>query len=520
MNWLDQHILTLVTFIPAIGGLLLLVAPRRDREIRWFALFVSVLGFIASLHLPAHFVRDKAGFQFEQNVPWISSPNIHYHMGMDGISMWLVVLTTFLTPLCVLISWTSIHERVKEFFILLLVLETALIGVFLALDLFLFYFFWEATLIPMALLSGVFGHGRRVYAAVKFFLYTMVASVFMLAGILWLYAKTGSFDFVTIQAAIHNGHVDGFAAAAQWLFLGFFIAFAVKVPLFPFHTWLPDAHVEAPTAGSVLLAGVLLKMGTYGMLRFNLGLFPEQSHANAGWIAILALIGIVYGALVAMVQPNMKKLIAYSSISHLGFVVLGIFSFTQAGLNGAMFVMLAHGVSTGGLFMLAGILYERRHTYDIKDFGGLATPMPAYARFFLVVLLASVGLPLLNGFIGEFLVLSGAFQARMWWGIVAATGVIWSACYLLWMYQRVFFGKVTHDENNSLPDLNLREKTALWPAIVMALVMGVAPLLWLNGIDPAVRNVLGLSPEKTVLIAPAVSQSTYLPQLPSKAVGQ
>lgn len=522
MNWLDQNILTLVTFIPAAGGLLLMFAPRRDREIRWFALLVSFVAFIASLHLPAHFHRDQAGFQFDRNIPWISNPNIHYHMGMDGISMWLVVLTTFLTPLCVLISWTSIHERVKEFFILLLVLESALIGVFVSLDLFLFYFFWEATLIPMALLIGIFGHGRRVYAAVKFFLYTMIASVFMLAGILWLYAKTGSFDFVVLQNALHSGSVPDFAGAAQWLFLGFFVAFAVKVPLFPFHTWLPDAHVEAPTAGSVLLAGVLLKMGTYGMLRFNLGLFPEQAHANAGWIVVLALVGIVYGALVAMVQPNMKKLIAYSSISHLGFVVLGIFSFTQAGLNGAMFVMLAHGVSTGGLFMLAGILYERRHTYEISEFGGLATPMPAYARFFLVVVLASVGLPLLNGFIGEFLVLSGAFQAKMWWGIVAATGVIWSACYLLWMYQRVFFGQVKHDVNNALPDMNLREKTALWPAVVMALAMGVAPMLWLNGIDPAVKNVLSTSPEKNISLAGEGARGSTPPlsQLASKVVGQ
>src|SRR6185436_19709366 len=309
--------------------LLLMLAPRRDREIRWFALLVSFIAFIASLHLPAHFHRDQMGFQFDQNVLWISRPNIHYHMGIDGISLWLVLLTTFLTPLCVLISWTSIQERVKEFFIILLVLETALIGVFVSLDLFLFYFFWEATLIPMALLIGMYGHGRKVYAAVKFFLYTMIASVFMLAAILWLYAKVGTFDFVTIQNAIRSGQVENFASAAQWLFLGFFIAFAVKVPLFPFHTWLPDAHVEAPTAGSVLLAGVLLKMGTYGMLRFNLGLFPEQSRSNAPWIAVLALIGIVYGALVAMVQPNMKKLIAYSSISHLGFVVLGVFSFTQ-----------------------------------------------------------------------------------------------------------------------------------------------------------------------------------------------
>src|SRR5450432_772206 len=297
----------------------------------------------------------------------------------------------------------------------------------------------------------MFGHGRKVYAAIKFFLYTMIASVFMLAAILWLYAKTGSFDFVTVQNAIRSGKVPNFPAAAQWLFLGFFLAFAVKVPLFPFHTWLPDAHVEAPTAGSVLLAGVLLKMGTYGMLRFNLGLFPEQARRNAPWIMVLALIGIVYGALVALVQPNMKKLIAYSSVSHLGFVVLGIFSFTQAGLNGAMFIMLAHGISTGGLFMLAGILYERRHTYEISEFGGLATPMPLYSTFFLFITLSSVGLPLLNGFIGEFLVLSGAFQVRALYGILAATGVIWSACYLLWMYQRVFFGKVTHPSNELLP---------------------------------------------------------------------
>jgi NADH-quinone oxidoreductase subunit M len=491
MNGLDRWILTLVTFIPAAAGVLLMLAPRRDRETRGFALLVSLLTFVLSLHLPAHFHRDQPDFQFNFDIPWISMPNIHYHMGVDGISLWLVVLTTFLTPLCVLISWTSIHERVKEFFVLLLVLESALIGVFVSLDLFLFYFFWEATLVPMALLIGMYGHGRRVYAAVKFFLYTMIASVFMLAAILWLYAKIGSFDFIVIQNALRNGGVPDFNGLAPlMLFLGFFVAFAVKVPLFPFHTWLPDAHVEAPTAGSVLLAGVLLKMGTYGMLRFSLGLFPEQSRANASWIAVLALIGIVYGALVAMVQPNMKKLIAYSSISHLGFVVLGIFSFTQAGLNGAMFVMLAHGVSTGALFMLAGIIYERRHTYEISHFGGLATLMPNYAAFFLFVVLASVGLPLLNGFIGEFLVLSGAFQAKMWWGVVGTTGVIWSACYLLWMYQRVFFGEIKHEESNSPPDLNLRERVALWPAAIMALGMGVAPLLWINEIDPAVHNVL------------------------------
>jgi NADH-quinone oxidoreductase subunit M len=487
---LSPYILNLVTFAPLVGALFLTVLPRRDRDIRIIALVVSLLTFILSLHLPVYFHRAQAGFQYEIDKPWISTPNIHFHMGVDGISLWLVVLTTFLTPLCVLISWQSVHDRVKEFFIILLVLETALIGVFTSLDLFLFYFFWEATLIPMALLIGIFGHERKVYAAVKFFMYTMIGSVFMLVAILWLYAHTGSFQFTEIRDQVARGAVPAFPAAAQWLFLGFFLAFAVKVPLFPFHTWLPDAHVEAPTAGSVLLAGVLLKMGTYGMLRFNLGLFPEQARHNAPWIMILALIGIIYGALVAMVQPNMKKLIAYSSISHLGFVVLGIFSFTQAGLNGAMFVMLAHGVSTGALFMLTGILHERRHTYEISEFGGLAAPMPVYAASYLFILLASLGLPLLNGFIGEFLVMSGAFEARAVYGILGATGVIWSACYLLWMYQRVFYGKVTHPVNNSLADLLGFEKAAVWPCAAAALVMGVAPILWLGAIDPAVHAAL------------------------------
>lgn len=487
---LSPYILTLVTFVPLAGALLLVVLPRRDRDIRIFSLVVSLLAFVLSLHLPVYFHRESTAFHYEINQSWVSSPNIHYHLGIDGISLWLVLLTTFLTPLCVLISWKSVHDRVKEFFILLLILETALIGVFVALDLFLFYFFWEATLIPMALLIGIFGHERKVYAAVKFFMYTMIASVFMLAAILWLYAQTGTFDFVEIQNQIRANGIPSFPSAALWLFLGFFIAFAVKVPLFPFHTWLPDAHVEAPTAGSVLLAGVLLKMGTYGMLRFNLGLFPEQSRHNAPWIIALALIGIIYGALVAMVQPNMKKLIAYSSVSHLGFVVLGIFSFTQAGLNGAMFVMLAHGVSTGALFMLAGVVHERRHTYEISEFGGLASPMPVYAASFLFIVLASVGLPLLNGFVGEFLVLSGAFQARAIYGILAATGVIWSACYLLWMYQRVFYGKVTHAVNDSLPDLHGFEKAAVWPCALAALVMGVAPIIWLAAIDPATHSTL------------------------------
>jgi NADH-quinone oxidoreductase subunit M len=503
----NPYILTLVTFVPAFGALLLAIFPRRDRDIRGFALLVSIVTFLLSLHLPWYFryqvkpaqslisagqalATPRMLLAYEVDKAWISTPNIHYHMGIDGISLWLVLLTTFLVPLCVMISWRSIHDRVKEFFILMLVLETAMIGVFVALDLFLFYFFWEATLIPMALLIGMYGHERRVYAAIKFFLFTMVASVFMLAAIIWLYAKTGTFDFVTLQALLQAGAVPGMERAAQWLFLGFFIAFAVKVPLFPLHTWLPDAHVEAPAAGSVLLAAVLLKMGTYGLLRFNVGLFPEQARSNAGWIAILAIIGIIYGALVAMVQPNLKKLVAYSSISHLGLVVLGIFSFTVAGVDGAVYQMLNHGISTGALFILCGIIYERRHTYEIVEYGGLATPMPVYATFFLVITLSSIGLPLLNGFIGEYLILSGSFQAKAWWGVLAASGVIWSACYLLWLYQRLFYGAITQPVNAGLADLDSRERSCLWPLAIAALVMGVAPTLWMNRIDQSVSRML------------------------------
>jgi len=520
MNFINNNILTIVTFLPLAGAILLALLPRRDRDVRYFALGVSLITLLASLHLPWYYIRGQYGFQFEQNVAWIAHPNIHYHLGVDGISLWLVVLTTFLMPLCVLISWKSINHRVKEFFVLMLILETAMIGVFIALDLFLFYFFWEATLIPMALLIGMYGHGRKIYAAVKFFLYTMIASMFMLASIIWLYARTGSFDFVTIQSAIQSGQVEGFGQAAIWLFLGFFIAFAVKVPLFPVHTWLPDAHVEAPTAGSVLLAGVLLKMGTYGLLRFNLGLFPEQSHRNAPWIVALAIIGIIYGALVAMIQPNIKRLVAYTSVSHLGFVVLGIFSFTQMGVDGAVYQMLNHGVSTGALFMLLGMIYDRRHTYDIAVYGGLATPMPVYATFFAFIMLSSVGLPLLNGFIGEFLVLSGAFQAKQLYGILAATGVIWSACYLLWMYQRVFFGEITVPVNKSLRDIDARERVSLWPLAIAALVMGVAPMLWLHSIDPSVSAALRQFSGATEMPAPAVIHSTQAPRPPAPPVAR
>ncbi len=488
-------ILTLVTFVPAIGALALMLMPRNDNTLRWAALIISIATFGLSLLLPLYYDRGRSGFQFEVNSNWIGQA-IHYHMGADGISMWLVLLTTFLVPLSILVSWKSIHDRVKEFFVLILLLEMAMIGVFLSLDMFLFYVFWEATLIPMALLIGMYGHERRVYAAVKFFLYTMVASVFMLGAIIWLYTHTHSFDYTTIREWIRVSEQNHTVspAALQWLFLGFFIAFAVKVPLFPLHTWLPDAHVEAPTAGSVLLAGVLLKMGTYGLLRFNVGMFPSQAGYNSSWINTLAVIGIIYGALVALVQPNLKKLIAYSSVSHLGFVILGIFSLTTIGTDGAVYQMLNHGISTGALFMLAGMLYERKHTYEFKEFGGLATPMPVFATFFLLAVLSSVGLPLLNGFVGEFLVLSGAFQSAVPHGILFAilgsSGVIWGACYLLWMYQKVFYGQIHNAKNKSLPDIDGRERISLVPLVVMSVIMGVASPYWMKSIQPAVISTL------------------------------
>src|SRR5499433_3959414 len=509
MGVITPNILTIVTFAPAVGALLLLFYNRDHvRSIRAFALIITILTFVFSLHLIASFDSRNPDFQFAVKVPWIPSLGIDYSMGIDGISVFLILLTTLLTPLAVLASW-SIHDRLKEYFIFMLLLETGMVGVFVSLDLFLFYVFWEIMLVPMYFLIGVWGGERRIYAAIKFVLYTMVGSVLMLVAIIALYFMHGdatgtfTFSYPQIQSALASGRMVLAPSIEFWLFVAFFLAFAVKVPLFPFHTWLPDAHTEAPTAGSVLLAGVLLKMGTYGMMRFCLPLFPEASRRAAPVVAVLAIIGIIYGALVALVQPNMKKLIAYSSISHLGFVVLGIFTFTQIGADGAVYQMLNHGVSTGALFMLAGIIFERKHTYEIADMGGLATPMPKYATFFLFITLASVGLPLLNGFVGEFLVLSGAFVANPWYGVIGATGVIWSACYLLWMYQRVFFGKVTHAENNSLPDLSAREQLALWPTAVAALVMGVAPILWLAAIDPAVQATL-----------------SSMPQMVSKAVGQ
>ncbi|MGH9659869.1 MAG: complex I subunit 4 family protein, partial [Bryobacteraceae bacterium] len=400
-----------LTLAPLAAFLLVLVAPGgRDETIRRLTLALSLAVFLASLGL-------LAGTPSETDLPWIATVNIRYHVAIDGLSVWLVLLTTFLTPITVLISWNHIDRRVKEFHAFLLLLEFGLVGVFVSMDLFLFYVFWEVALVPMYFLIGIWGHERRIYATVKFFLYTMAGSVLMLAAILYLYSQADTFDFPAIVGLLASGRLSLDMFEQMLLFLAFFFAFAIKVPLFPLHTWLPDAHVEAPTAGSVMLASVMLKMGTYGLVRFCLPLFPGAARRSAGWIVALAITGIVYGALVAMVQPNMKKLVAYSSVSHLGFVVLGIFSFTQAGLDGAVYQMLNHGISTGVLFILVGYLYERRHSLEIADYGGVATAAPWLSTVFLITTLASIGLPMLNNFVGEFLVILGTFDANRLFGV-------------------------------------------------------------------------------------------------------
>ena len=479
--------LPILVLFPAFGSIALMVLRGDDHTyIRRMAMVVATFEFLLSLLLIPAVPLGSTNYRLELNVPWINNPPIHFHMGVDGLSVFLVILTTFLTPISILASWNSIHHRVKEFFVALLMLEVGVVGVFLSLDLFLFFLFWEIMLIPMALLIGIWGHERRIYAAVKFVLYTMAGSILMLVGILWLYNRTGTFDLTEIQRALQtNPNILGSFGAASTtemlLFLAFFVAFAIKVPLFPLHTWLPDAHVEAPTAGSVILAGVLLKMGTYGMMRFCLPLFPLASRKAAPYVAVLAIIGIIYGALVALVQPNLKKLVAYSSVSHLGFVVLGIFSFTTIGMQGAIYQMLAHGISTGALFLLVGMLYDRRHTFEIAQYGGLATPMPRLSAFFLFAVLSSLGLPMLNGFVGEYLILLGTYTGHFgltsgngWkYASWAATGVILSACYLLWSYQRVFYGDVTVEKNKSLPDASERERFILATMSVVILWMGI-----------------------------------------------
>jgi len=487
----QNTLLSAITFVPLAGSAALLILRQDDHVwIRRFALVTACAEFAFSLLLLPGFRAGYPLYQFEELHPWITSPPIKYHLGVDGISVFLVLLTTFLTPLAILASWQSITTRVREFFVMLLMLETGMIGVFVALDLFLFFVFWEVMLVPMYFLIGVWGHERRIYAALKFVLYTMFGSILMLVGILWLYNATGTFDLPVIQSALQTGRAAVAPRAELLLFGAFFLAFAIKVPLFPLHTWLPDAHTEAPTAGSVILAGVLLKMGTYGMLRFCLPLFPAASRRLAPYIAVLAIIGIIYGALVAMVQPDLKRLVAYSSVSHLGFVVLGIFAFNTVSIQGALYQMLNHGVSTGALFLVVGMLYDRRHTHLISEYGGLATPMPVLSALFLFVCLSSLGLPMLNGFVGEFLILLGTYERHARWAAFAATGVILSAVYLLWAYQRVVFGGVTAERNRSLPDATRRERVILFTVAAVVLLMGLASPLFTRRMEASSQNVL------------------------------
>jgi NADH-quinone oxidoreductase subunit M len=446
---------------------------------------------LVSFLIYARFENIASGMQFEVNIPWINTFGINYHMGIDGISLLLIVLTTLLTVLSILASWKSITTGVKGFFISMLLLETGMIGVFCALDLFLFYIFWEVMLIPMYFLIGMWGGPRKLYAAIKFVLFTMFGSLLMLVGIIYIlfeyqkYTGTFSFDMLKIINELPLGY-----QAQLWLFGAFALAFAIKVPLFPFHTWLPDAHVQAPTAGSVILAGVLLKMGTYGFLRICLPMFPEATMAYLPYICTLSVIAIIYGALVAMVQKDVKSLVAFSSVSHMGFVMLGIFALNIEGIEGSVMQMINHGISTGALFLLVGMIYERRHTRLIEDFGGLTKVMPVFTTFFMIVTLSSIGLPLTNGFVGEFLILLGMFKSNVWYAAFAASGVILSACYMLWMFQRVFFGKIKHEENKKLLDLDWREKIILIPLVILIFWIGIYPKPFFTKIEPAVKNII------------------------------
>ena len=492
---MQNHLLTILVLLPLIGAATTLVYSftpgARESHYRWIALGFSTLSFLVSLLLIRGAGGNIASFRFEENYSWITSIGARFHLGVDGISLWLVLLTTLLMPISILSSWTAITRRQLTYYILMLLLESAMIGVFVSLDLLLFYLFFEASLIPMFFLIGIWGGEQKIYAAVKFFIYTSVGSLLMLVGIIALYfihqRATGiaTFDYAVLVETLRSGALTISPRAEFWLFLAFAFAFCIKIPLWPLHTWLPDAHTEAPTAGSVILAGILLKMGTYGLLRFNFGLFPNAAKQFAPIMITLAVIGIIYGALVAMVQPDVKRLVAYSSVSHMGFVVLGLFSFTEQGMQGALYQMLNHGVSTGALFLFVGMIYERRHTRMISDFGGLARPMPWFSAFFVIASLSSIGLPFLNGFVGEFLIMMGAWTStivRHAWIVtmLAGTGMIWAAVYMLWMLQRVVFGTKTSEANAKLSDLNAREIGLLVPLLVLMFFMGMYPTTFLS----------------------------------------
>ena len=491
---MEAWILTLVTFFPIVGVIiLLLLRKERETAMRWTALMTAVITFVLSLIMLAGFEPSDPDLQMVVRLPWFSIGDLHieYFLGVDGLSILLVLLTTFLVVLALLSTWTAVVDRVREFMIFFLLLEVGLVGVFLGMDLFLFYIFWEFTLVPMYFLIGVWGGERRLYAAIKFFLYTMAGSILMLLAIIWLGLDGGTFsvpDLIQAQAIPAN--------LQFWLFLAFAAAFAIKVPMWPFHSWLPDAHVEAPTAASVILAGVLLKMGTYGFLRFNLGIFPEASLRLAPWIALFAVIGILYGAGVAYAQKDVKKLVAYASISHLGFVMLGLFALNLQGLQGGILQMINHGLSTGALFLIVGMLYERRQTREMDAFGGLWKVMPIYAGLTLIVTLSSMGLPGLNGFVGEFTILLGSFGSiaigSESFTILAAVGVILAAVYMLYMFQKLFLGPLDNDKNKRLPDLNRREVLTLLPIVIFIFWIGLYPRPFFGLTEASVEKVVEL----------------------------
>jgi NADH-quinone oxidoreductase subunit M len=510
----DQWILTTITFLPLVGALgLLFFNKESKRAIAWYATGVAFVGFLVSLPLFWRYDPKGAPFQFEANVPWIPSIGVSYHTGVDGISVLLILLTTLLGFLAILSSWTAITERVKEYYVMMLLLQTGMLGVFISLDFFLFYVFWEVMLVPMYFLIGVWGGPRKLYAAIKFFLYTLLGSVLMLLGILALYFYHGSvtgnytFDVVSLME-MGRDTTPAWISLARWIFLAFFVGFAIKVPMFPFHTWLPDAHVEAPTAGSVILAGVLLKMGTYGFVRFSLPILPEATRHYLPWMLGLSVIGILYGAMVAMVQKDWKKLVAYSSVSHLGFCMLGVFALNEVGLKGGILQMINHGISTGALFLIVGLIYERRHTRLISDFGGLSRQIPIYAVFFMIMTLSSIGLPALNGFIGEFTILMGAWMIPIGfhinlpfsskavlfvpqiWAVLAVLGIVLGAAYMLWLYQRTMFGKLDKPENQALTDLNFREILTLAPLVVLAFWIGLFPAPFMDMLQPSVERIV------------------------------
>jgi NADH-quinone oxidoreductase subunit M len=482
-------ILSLTTFLPLVGVVLILILPRRDpallaRNARWIALWTSLVTFVLSLFIWIGFDPTTPEFQFVEQADWLPSINIAYHMGVDGISLFFVLLSTFLTVLSILASWQAIQVRVREYMITFLVLETLMVGMFCALDLIAFYMFFEGVLIPMFLIIGIWGGPRRVYSAFKFFLYTLLGSVLMLLAILAIYFETGTTDIPTAMA------FDFPIGMQKWLFLAFFASFAVKVPMWPVHTWLPDAHVEAPTAGSVILAAILLKMGGYGFIRFSLPMFPLATAYFAPFIFTLSVIAIIYTSLVALVQEDMKKLIAYSSVAHMGIVTLGIFTLTEEGLQGAVIQMLSHGVVSGALFLIVGVIYDRLHTREIARYGGLATNMPRYAVAFMIFMMASVGLPGTSGFIGEFLVLVGAFQVNTWAAFLATTGIILSATYMLYLYRRIIFGAIARADVKAMLDLSPREILIFAPLVAVVLWIGIYPTSFLKPLQPSVSNLV------------------------------